>query len=165
MNKNLEKVYPDFQSRFMPYGHTGVLYFPGCFDQSVFDENIYEKITYKNDDIWFWLQALIAHMNRNNDPIKNPIHKILPTSFYYDQNMKMLLNDEIFGDEIFEKEKEKTCCNIAKMEDGMSRLGKYFTKVIEMYPEVQEKYFNRLYRTGILHNTPFYVAKAELFDD
>ncbi len=44
-----------------PIGVGGILYFPGCFDDKIFDDEIFEKLCLHADDIWFKIMAV-----RNN---------------------------------------------------------------------------------------------------
>lgn len=40
-------------------GVGGVLYFPNCFFEDVLNEDLFMKLAPTNDDIWFWLQAVL----------------------------------------------------------------------------------------------------------
>ncbi|NCD42169.1 MAG: hypothetical protein EOL88_08765 [Bacteroidia bacterium] len=43
---------------YIPIGVGGVLYFPGCFDGSVTDEDLFLKLSPTNDDLWFKILSL-----------------------------------------------------------------------------------------------------------
>lgn len=48
-------------------GVAGILYFPGCFDGEVFNEDVFMKEAPTVDDLWFKVMTLI-----NNVPVYNP---------------------------------------------------------------------------------------------
>ena len=46
-----------FLNKFTGVG--GVLYFPNCFYEDILNEELFMKLAPTNDDIWFWLQAVL----------------------------------------------------------------------------------------------------------
>lgn len=52
-------------------GLGGVLYPPNCFYKDILNEKLFMKLAPTNDDIWFWLQAVLN--NRKVRVIKSPL--------------------------------------------------------------------------------------------
>ena len=48
---------PSFLNKVTGVG--GVLYFPNCFYKDILNEELFMKLAPTNDDIWFWLQAVL----------------------------------------------------------------------------------------------------------
>ena len=48
---------PSFLNKLTGVG--GVLYFPNCFYKDILKEELFMKLAPTNDDIWFWLQAVL----------------------------------------------------------------------------------------------------------
>ena len=63
---------PSFLNKLVGLG--GVLYFPNCFYKDILNEELFMKLAPTNDDIWFWLQAVLKGTRIR--VAKNPNYKV-----------------------------------------------------------------------------------------
>ncbi len=64
-----------------PYGTSGVLYPPGCFDELVFDERAFHRLCPKEDDIWFKACSILKGTKVVTTNLgTNPVHHCLSGS-------------------------------------------------------------------------------------
>lgn len=63
----------------LPLGVNGVLYFPKCFDNEVFDINSFSQLCPKADDIWFRMMSLKNNVNISiTGSYPNPSYDFIP---------------------------------------------------------------------------------------
>jgi hypothetical protein len=63
---------PSFLNKVTGVG--GVLYFPNCFYKDILNEELFMKLAPTNDDIWFWLQAVLKGTKIR--VVNNPQYKL-----------------------------------------------------------------------------------------
>lgn len=68
-DRRTDKLQANEKTQFIfPTGVGGVLYFPGCFSNEVFDESTLAELTPKADDVWFFWMARMAGTRQTRVP-------------------------------------------------------------------------------------------------
>ena len=127
-----------------PIGVNGVLYTPGCFDERVFDEDLYKRLCPSNDDPWFKTLALLAGCSVVRIPsLHGHFRKIHPETALKHMNVSGGINDtfivrlhEHFGLTVDDYLKDATLRERAyvKLRPFALRVGPVAGRTDETYP-------------------------------